>query len=269
MLNRRLVRGAHESALRAFFRAPQPGSLTVLEMVRQRSQVIAMGGGGFSMDPENAALDQYVLAQARKRNPSVCFLATARGDADTYIVRFYAAFTKHRCRPTHVALFDRTPNLMEVLLAQEVIYVGGGNTKSMLAVWREWQIPALLRRAWRSGVVLAGISAGAIRWFKVGVSDSWAGRLAALPCLGFLPGTCCPHYDGEPERRPALHRLVKQASVPKALALDDGAAAHSLDRSLLRIVSSRPNACGYEVHHSGLKSVEVILPVAQLRKVAV
>lgn len=221
------------------------------------------------MEPENPTLDRYVLAQARKRNPSVCFLATASGDADTYIAKYYAAFTKHRCRPTHVALFDRTPNLNEVLLAQDVIYVGGGNTKSMLAVWREWQIPALLRRAWRSGVILAGISAGAICWFKVGVTDSWAGRLAALPCLGFLPGTCCPHYDGEPERRPALHRLVKQQSVPKALALDDGAAAHFLDRRLLRIVTSGPNACGYAVHRKGSKSVEVSLPVIRLRKVAV
>lgn len=238
-------------------------------MARPQSQIIAMGGGGFSMEPENPALDRYVLAHARRRNPSVCFLATASGDADAYIAQFYAAFTKHRCRPTHVALFNRTPNLHKVLLAQDVIYVGGGNTKSMLAVWREWHMPTLLRRAWRSGVLLAGISAGAICWFKVGVTDSWAGRLAALPCLGFLPGTCCPHYDGEPERRPALHRLVKHASVPNALALDDGAAAHFLDRRLFRIVSSRPNACGYAVHHNGSTSVEVMLPAVRLRRVVV
>jgi dipeptidase E len=238
-----------------------------LNMNARGSQIIAMGGGGFSMEPENPTLDRYVLAQTRQRNPSVCFLATANGDADTYIAKFYVAFTKHRCRPTHVALFDRTPNLNEVLLAQDVIYVGGGNTKSMLAVWREWQIPALLRRAWRSGVILAGVSAGAICWFKMGVTDSYAGRLVALPCLGFLPGTCCPHYDGELERRPALHRLVKRRSVPKALALDDGAAAHFLDRRLLRIVSSRPNACGYAVHDNGSKSIEVKLPVIRLRKV--
>ena len=218
------------------------------------------------MEPENPALDRYVLAQAQRRNPSICFLATASGDADTYIAKFYAAFTKHRCRPTHVALFDRTPNLKDVLLAQDIIYVGGGNTKSMLAVWQEWTIPTLLRRAWRSGVVLAGISAGAICWFKVGVTDSWAGRLAALPCLGFLPGTCCPHYDGEPERRPAVHRLVKGTSVSKVLALDDGVAAHFVGRRLLRIVSSRPNAQGYVVHHNGSKSVEVRLPVTRLRK---
>ena len=133
----------------------------------------------------------------------------------------------------------------------------------------EWHLPALLRQAWRSGIILAGISAGAICWFKVGVTDSWAGSLRALPCLGFLPGTCCPHYDGEPERRPALHRLVKHASIPKALALDDGAAAHFVGRRLVRIVSSRPDARGYRVRRHGLQPVESVLPTVQLRRVIV
>lgn len=236
-------------------------------MSRRKSQIIAMGGGGLSTEPEITALYQYVLAQAPKRNPSICFLPTASGDADTYLAKWYARFTKLRCRPTHVPLFGRTPNL-EVLLAQDIIYVGGGNTKSMLAVWREWNIPTLLRRAWRSGVVLAGISAGAICWFRGGVTDSWASRLAVLPCLGLLPGTCCPHYDGEPERRPAVHRLVRRASIPKVLALDDGVAAHFVGRRLHRVVSCRPTAQAYEVHHNGSKSVEVKLRVTRLHKAA-
>jgi dipeptidase E len=235
-------------------------------MSKGKSHIIAMGGGGLSTEQEIRALYRYVLAQAPKRNPSVCFLPTASGDADTYIAKFYAAFTKLSCRPTHVTLFGRTPNLKEVLLAQDIIYVGGGNTKSMLAVWQEWNIPALLRRAWRSGVVLAGVSAGAICWFRAGVTDSWAGRLEVLPCLGFLPGTCCPHYDGEPERRPAVHRLVKRASVQKVLALDDGVAAHFAGRRLVRIVSSRPAAQAYEVHYDGSTSVEVKLRVTRLPK---
>ena len=231
-----------------------------------RRQIIAIGGGGFSTEPENAALDRYVLAQARRSNPAVCFLATASGDADAYIARFYAAFTKYRCRPSHVPLFGRTPDLEEVLSAQDVICVGGGNTKSMLAVWRDWHLPALLRRAWRSGIVLAGVSAGAICWFEFGVTDSWANRLAGLPCLGLLPGTCCPHYDGEPERRPALQRLVAERSVPTALALDDGAAAHFVGRKLVRIVSSRSNARGYRVHRSRSQSVETPLPMIELSR---
>ena len=229
-------------------------------MERTSRQIIAMGGGGFSMEPDNPALDLYILAQTRKRRPSVCFLATATGDADGYIERFYTAFKAHRCRPSHVPLFRRTPDLKQALSTQDVIYVGGGNTKSMLAVWRDWDIPRLLRRAWNNGTVLTGISAGAICWFRTGVTDSWGKGLRGLPCLGFLPGTCCPHYDGEPERRPALRRLVAKGEVAAALALDDGAGAHFVGRTLSRIVSSRPHARGYAVRRSGSLAVEEVLP---------
>jgi peptidase E len=218
------------------------------------------------MEPDNPALDLYVLAQTRKRRPSVCFLATATGDADGYIERFYAAFKAHRCRPSHVPLFRRTPDLKQALLTQDIIYVGGGNTKSMLAVWRDWEIPRLLRRAWSNGTVLAGISAGAICWFRMGLTDSWGNRLSGLPCLGLLPGACCPHFDGEPERRPALHRLVASGTVPTALALDDGAAGHFIERKLSRIVSSRPHARGYEVRRKGSRAVETEMPVMVLSK---
>jgi dipeptidase E len=226
-------------------------------------QIVALGGGGFSMEPDNPVLDQYILAQARKRTPSVCFLATASGDAEGYIAKFYAAFSAHRCRPTHVPLFSRTPDLKQVLLSQDVIYVGGGNTRSMLATWREWDLPRLLRRAWSSGTVLAGVSAGAICWFTTGITDSRADCLTGLPCLGFLPGTCCPHFDGEPERRPALHRLVATGAVARALALDDGAAAHFVGRRLSHVVTSRPSAGAYQVRRNGAQAVEIPLPVVR------
>ena len=148
------------------------------------THIVAMGGGGFSMEPDNPALDQFVLDLAARQNPSVCFLATASGDAEAYIEAFYAAFGKLPCRPTHIPLFARTPDLPSVILEQDVIYVGGGNTKSMLAVWREWEMPALLRRAWQSGTVLAGVSAGAICWFETGVTDSSGTGLYPLSCLG-------------------------------------------------------------------------------------
>jgi dipeptidase E len=225
-------------------------------------QVIAIGG--VPMGPGNALLDRYVLAQARRRNPSVCFIATASGDADSYVARFYATFATYRCKPTHLPLFGRTPDLERILPAQDVIYVGGGNTKSLLAVWRDWGLPQLLRKAWTSGTVLAGVSAGAICWFEAGVTDSWSGRLAGLSLLGFLPGTCCPHFDSEAERRPALHRLVATRAVPKALALDDGAAAHFVNRRLARVVSAQPTGGGYEVRRVGSRAVETELPVVRL-----
>jgi dipeptidase E len=218
-----------------------------------------MGGGGFSMEPDNPALDRYVLNLARRPNPAVCFLATASGDADSYISSFYAAFGKFACRPTHLPLFARTPDLERVLLEQDVIYVGGGNTKSMLAVWREWGIPALLHRAWESGSVLAGVSAGALWWFETGVTDSSGTGLYPLLGLGFLPGACCPHYDGEPERRPALRRLVTDGTIANALALDDGAAAHFVNGTLANVVSSRPQARAYRVQRANGQAVETVL----------
>jgi peptidase E len=223
------------------------------------THIVAMGGGGFSMEPDNPALDQFVLDLAARRNPSVCFLATASGDSETYIESFYAAFRKLPCRLTHIPLFARTPDLQSMILEQDVIYVGGGNTKSMLAVWREWELPALLRRAWQSGTVLAGVSAGAICWFETGVTDSSATGLYPLSCLGFLPGACCPHYDGEVERRPALRRLVEAGTIMSALALDDGAAAHFVNGRLANIVSSRPHARAYRVERLEGQAVETVL----------
>jgi peptidase E len=231
-----------------------------------KRQIVAMGGGGFTVQPDSPLLERYVLAQARTKTPSVCFLPTATGDADGYVARYYAAFTKMRCRPTHVTFFGRTPDLEKILLSQDVIYVGGGNTKSMLAVWRDWGVPELLRRAWRGGTVLAGISAGAICWFDIGITDSWAGDLAELSCLALLPGTCCPHYDSEPDRRPTLRRLVADGTVPTALALDDGAAAHFVGRQLAKVVVSRPSARAYRVHRVGSESVETVLQVTPLQK---
>jgi dipeptidase E len=218
-----------------------------------------MGGGGFSMEPDNPALDQFVLERARRPNPSVCFLATASGDADSYIDSFFTAFRKLPCRPTHLPLFARTPDLRSVILEQDVIYVGGGNTKSMLAVWREWDLPALLREAWHAGTVLAGVSAGAICWFDVGVTDSSGSGLYPLSCLGFLSGACCPHYDGDAERRPAVHRLVEQGTITSALALDDGAAAHFVNGTLANIVSSRPHAHAYRVERVNGQVRETVL----------
>ena len=218
-----------------------------------------MGGGGFSMEPDNPALDHFVISLARRENPSVCFLATASGDAESYIDSFYSAFRKLPCRPTHVPLFARTPDLKRVLLEQDAIYVGGGNTKSMLAVWREWEIPELLRRAWQSGTVLAGVSAGAICWFETGLTDSSGTGFYPLTCLGLLAGTCCPHYDGEAERRPALHQLIEAGTITSALALDDGAAAHFIDGTLANVVSSRPQARAYRVERVNGQIVETVL----------
>jgi dipeptidase E len=233
-------------------------------MADTRRQIIALGGGGFSMEPENLALDHYILAQARVPEPAVAFLPTASGDSDNYVVRFYAAYLRVPCRPSHLPFFRRTPDLRSYLLAQDVIYVGGGNTKSMLAVWREWSLPDILRDAWESGIVLAGISAGAICWFEQGVTDSFADRLRVLDCLGFLPGSCCPHYDGEAERRPAYHRLLRNGEIALGFAIDDGAAIHFINNEVHRVVASRKGAKAYRMRATGDAVQEEPMPVEYL-----
>lgn len=216
-------------------------------MTRGQRQVIALGGGGFSSEPENPALDFYVLRQARSARPAIAFLCTASGDAAAYVVNFYRAFTGYDCRPSHLPLFQRTPKLRDYLLRQDIIYVGGGNTKSMLGIWREWGLPALLQEAWDAGIVLAGISAGAICWFQQGITDSWAEKLTVLECLGILEGSCCPHYDEEPERRPAYHDFLLKGEILPGVAIDDSAAIHVVDGQIHRVVASRAKATAYRV----------------------
>jgi dipeptidase E len=223
-------------------------------------QIIAMGGGGFSMESDNLVLDRYVLAQSRRPQPRVCFLPTANGDAEGYSLKFYAAFARLDCRPAHLSLFrPPTADLGSFLLDQDVVYVGGGNTKSMLALWREWGIDTILRGAWEQGVVLAGVSAGAICWFEQGVTDSVPGALTALPCLGLLPQSCCPHYDGEASRRPAYQHLVATGEIAPGYGVDDGAALHFVGPTLQRIVASRPAARAYRVERRSGQASEAAL----------
>jgi dipeptidase E len=225
------------------------------------SQIVAMGGGGFSMEPENLLLDRYVLSTAAVPQPKVCFVGTASGDAPTYADKFYAAFRTLPCTPTDLSLFKPpTADLRSFVLEQDVIYVGGGNTRALLALWREWGLDAILREAWLSGIVMAGISAGSICWFEQGLSDSVRpGELAPLDCVGFLPGSNCPHYDGEPGRRPAYHRFIREGKLNAGYAADDGAALHFVGQELKGVVSSRENARAYSVRLVGSEVEEVEL----------
>jgi dipeptidase E len=218
------------------------------EMSEVARHIIAIGGGGFYRDGENLALETYLAQQSGAAEPRVAFLATASAEPDNYLVSFYTAFLKLGCKPSHLSLFKRTPDLRSYLLSQDVIYVGGGNTKSMLAVWRDWDMPVLLREAWQSGIVLAGVSAGAICWFEQGLTDSWAGGLRPLDCLGFIPGSCCPHYDGEAERRPALHRLLASGDIAPAIAIEDWTAVHFKGLGVHRVVSAKAGARAYAVN---------------------
>jgi dipeptidase E len=210
-----------------------------------QTQIIASGGGGFGRSVENLQQERYILEQCGAERPKVGFLPQASCEDGGYTASFYEAFTRLGAEPTRVSLFGVVkPEWEERLLSQDVIYVGGGNTRSMLALWREWGVDQVLRQAWQNGTVLAGVSAGAICWFEQGVTDSvWP--LGVLPCLGFLQGSCCPHFDGEVDRRPSFTRMLAEGSISPGIALDDCAMGHYIDGELHRVVCSSDTSNGY------------------------
>src|SRR5919201_592897 len=169
-----------------------------------RRQIVALGGGGFRMG-ESPALDDYLLTLAQTSRPRVCFLGTASGDAESYVRAFYGEFGKRACAPSHFPLFAPPPApAHDHLLAQEIIYVGGGATENMLALWRLHGLDVILREAWESGIILAGPSAGAICWFEDGVTASLGNEFGPLgDGLGFLRGSFCPHYHDDQARTEA------------------------------------------------------------------
>ena len=213
-------------------------------------QIIALGGGGFSTE-DSPLLDDYILRACKKDDPRVCFVPTASADADSSIVRFYRRFAPTNCRATDLQLFKRqVTDLEDFACSQDVIYVSGGNTVNMLAVWRAHGFDKALKTALSSGTLLAGISAGSICWFEQGVTDSFGSELQPMDCLGFLSGSNCPHYDGEVERRPAYHRMLESGMLG-GYAADDGVGLHFINGSLRYVVSSRPEGKGYRVELIG------------------
>ena len=230
-----------------------------------KTQILAIGGMALPPELDNLLLVEYFLGLTRRKKPKVLYIGTATGDSEVGRLRFYAGFSQFDCKPAHVPLFARTPRDLESLvLEQDAIFVGGGNTRSMLAVWRDWGLDRHLRTAWNQGVVLGGGSAGSICWFDYGVTDSIAGPLTALPCLGFLAGSNCPHYDGERARRPTFRKMIAGGRIPDGVAADDGVALHYIDGKLARVVSSRSKAKGYRVTRSGKRAVERVLPTRYL-----
>ena len=222
-------------------------------------QIIAIGGGGFSMEPDNPMLDDYVLAQSPRSVPKVCFVPTASRDAEGYIAQFYEHFKSRGCIPSHLAVWDSAPaDLESVVLDQDVIYVGGGNTQQMLVRWHDCGLDGLLERAWENGVILAGISAGSMCWFEIGITAT-AGTFTVMEGLGFLPGSHCPHYDSAAPRRQAYRRMLLDQHITEGIAVDDGVALHYVGTELNCAVSSRPTARAYRVRREGGEIAEEVI----------
>jgi peptidase E len=228
-------------------------------------QIVAFGGGGFSMESGNPLLDDYVLGLCRSERPRVCFMPHASGDADHYIVRFYRAFAADRCEASHISLFRREQgpaDVREHLLSQDLIYVGGGSVISLLGVWKAHGIDTILREAWEAGVVLCGLSAGSLCWFSEAVTG-FHGAPQGVEGLGLLPFSNCVHYEPGSSRRLAYHDFIRDG-MRSGYAAEDGAALHFTGTELTRVVASRRSARGYRLDALGDRVVEMRIATTYL-----
>ncbi len=188
--------------------------------------IIAIGGGGFGRSIGNLKIESYIINLTKSNKPNICFLPTATGDNDSYKVNFYSVFSSLGCNPTHIDFFKRTINIRDHLCKQDIIFVGGGNTKSMLAIWRDWGVDLLLKDQYEKGTILAGVSAGAVCWFSKAITDSWADDLKIIDGLGLIEGTCCPHYDEEASRIPFVEKALKNREIDSCIAIEGNCALH-------------------------------------------
>jgi len=218
-------------------------------------QIIAIGGGGFGREIKDLKIEKYIVDQSANKNPSICFVPTATGDDATYIENFYKTFDSLGCKTSHLDFFKRTIKLKEHIDDQDIIFVGGGNTKSMLAVWKDWGLDNILKKAYENGTIMSGVSAGAICWFEKGITDSWKDHQSILPCLSFVKGVCCPHYDEEPERIPFVKEILQEKKINKCIAIEGFCALHLInDEPRYSINFGKENKC-YEVTHKNSKII--------------
>jgi peptidase E len=211
--------------------------------------IVGLGGGGETAEQTQLLYD-YVLGLIGKERPKLMYVPTAIAEDPEGFVLFHDRFAAHG-ELTHLRTFPWPPaNLRELILAQDGICVSGGNTANMIAIWRVHGIDGLFREAWENGTVFWGASAGMICWFEAGVTDSFGPQLEGMDCLGWLPGSACPHYDGEAERRPRYRSLI-EGGFPEGVAADDGVAIHYTGTEIAEIVSCRPGACAYRVTRDG------------------
>ncbi|MFC7401904.1 Type 1 glutamine amidotransferase-like domain-containing protein [Citricoccus sp. GCM10030269] len=232
-----------------------------------KGTMVALGGGGFSMSEDGAsALDDYILAMTKRPRPRICFIPTASGDADTYSERFEAAF-RDRADTSVLSLFCHEPwgySDPAMLLEQDVIYVGGGSTANLLAIWRLHGLPEMLEKALDSGTVLAGISAGMNCWFESSSTDSY-GPLAPLDDgLGLIPGSACPHYLSEPRRRESYQHWVATGALADGFAVDDYAAVVWRDGAFVEAVAEQRDRPVFWVERTADGVVEREIPVRLL-----
>jgi len=226
-------------------------------MASPEQRILAIGGASVGPSSTDWPLHQYLLDLTGQARPRICYVGTAGGDSADDRAGFYATFARH-AEATHLDLFGRRVDDVEgFLLEQDAVYVGGGNTANMLAIWRVHGVDKALRAAWEQGVVLAGWSAGAICWFEGGITDSFGPDLGPLKDgLKLLPGTFCPHYDSESLRRPRYESLVGSGALGDGYAADDGVGLLFQGRDFSEAVASLPGQHAYRIERRRGNNVE-------------
>jgi peptidase E len=223
-----------------------------------KKKIFVMGGGGFTRD-QDLKLEKFLLSLSDVKNPKIAFLPQASNESRDYILKFYQSFLSLGAQPSWVSLFGRVePGWKELLLSQDIIYVGGGNTRSMLALWREWGVDQVLRQAYDKGIILSGLSAGMLCWFQEGITDSvWP--LGVVQGLNLIETSACPHFDTETERQSFYSNSVANGSVIPGYALYDDTGALFVDGEFLKAVKTKAGKKAKFIDRDGIKVLETEL----------
>jgi dipeptidase E len=222
-----------------------------------RKQIIALGGGGFSDEGDNLFLDKYILAQSSKRRPKICFIASAGGDAKDYIERFYASYAKLSCKPSHIELTNTRllhTQLKKIFLSKDIIFIGGGSTGFLMSMFERLHLKEILRAAWNQGVILSGMSAGAMCWFEEGFTNPSGNIFKPLRCLGFLEGSFCPHYNKGNQLRRVFRKMIRSGELSSGYGAEDGVALHFIGTKLSAVISSRVDGKAYYIGENRTRS---------------
>lgn len=214
-------------------------------------QILAIGGGGFDTDKPTPRMDAFFLGLSAKPRPKICLIPTASGDSILRIGRFLRACSSLDCQPSVLELFStKTEDIVDFLSSMDCVFVSGGNTRNMLVLWREWGVDAALKTAYENGVVMGGVSAGANCWFEQCSTDSNPGRLSVMPCLGWIEGSFCPHYDSEPDRRPTLRSFLENGEIKPGWAAEEKVGVLFTDETFTGVFSEE-SGCAYAVRQAG------------------
>lgn len=222
-----------------------------------RGDIICIGGDGIYQE-EKVLLDLYLLSQS-KPNPKICLLPTASADNRDYINFFMRHCNdNYICNPSFLSLFSpHTSDIESFLMEQDIIYVGGGNTKTMLGIWKEWELPKILKTACENGTILSGSSAGAVCWFDQCITDSIPGSFRPMDCLGFIYGSFSPHYNSQQDRRPAFHKELYSGNIKNGYACDEAVGIHFKNGEIYKVISSSlTNGLAYKLELMNKNAIE-------------